>query len=102
MKQFQFAVTGDCSFVDSLVGTWHTHPFRADSVGHPLKEVGLSRQDLQTFAKSGDKVVMVVWDVDSLDGADRGSGQGVRPAHIQRWAPGIHSPPDAEGTTFRA
>jgi hypothetical protein len=86
MKQLQFAVTGDCTFLDDLVGTWHTHPFRADSVGHAVKEPGLSRQDLRTFSRSRDQIVMVVWDVDSLDAADRGTGQDIRhpAALIQR------------------
>lgn len=30
MKQLQFAVTGDCAGVPDRLGTWHTHPFRAD------------------------------------------------------------------------
>ena len=78
MKQFQFAVTGDCTFLRDVVGTWHTHPYRADSLGHVLKEPGLSLQDLQTFAGGHDQVVLVVWDVDSLDSADRGPRGTVR------------------------
>src|SRR6185295_11968703 len=30
MKQLQQAVAGSCDSVPRLVGTWHTHPFRAD------------------------------------------------------------------------
>src|SRR5215210_5616457 len=36
MRQLQFAVTGDCDRLSGVVGTWHTHPYRADSAGPPL------------------------------------------------------------------
>lgn len=71
MRQLQFAVTGNCNGVQDLVGTWHTHPYRADSTGHALKEPGLSRQDLATFAGGLDEAVVAVWDVDSMDAAAR-------------------------------
>jgi hypothetical protein len=67
LRQLQFAVTGSCDAVDGGVGTWHTHPYRADSAGHALKERGLSALDLQTFTAGPDVVVIVMWDVDSLD-----------------------------------
>jgi len=60
MHQWQFAVTGDCKHVAHLVGTWHTHPYRADSANHPLKEPVLSSTDLSTFAKGTDQVVLGV------------------------------------------
>lgn len=67
LRQLQFAVAGDCDDVAGLVGTFHTHPYRADPAGRPLKERGLSRMDLDTFAAARDLVAMVMWDVDSLD-----------------------------------
>lgn len=78
MRQLQFAVTGDCDSVDDFVGTWHTHPYRAAPDGHALKEPGLSKQDLDTFAKGDDAAVLVVWDVDSLDAAARGPDGNVK------------------------
>jgi len=71
MRQLQFAVTGTCIGIPSYVGAWHTHPYRADPSGAPLKERGLSAQDLDTFAHGDDPAVLVVWDVDSLDAAAR-------------------------------
>src|SRR5207302_11093 len=49
LKQLQFAVAGTCDRVARLVGTFHTHPYRADSAGRALKERGLSARDLETF-----------------------------------------------------
>lgn len=72
LRQLQFAVTGSCDAVDGAVGTWHTHPYRADSAGHAQKERGLSTLDLQTFAAAPDMVAIVMWDVDSLDVAAKG------------------------------
>lgn len=71
MHQWQFAVTGDCKHVAKLVGTWHTHPYRADSANRPLKEPALSATDLSTFAHGGDHVVLAAWDADSIDAAIR-------------------------------
>ena len=67
LKQLQFAVAGNCDHVDQFVGTWHTHPYRADVSGHALKERALSAMDLATFAAARDRVTIVVWDSDSLD-----------------------------------
>jgi hypothetical protein len=83
MRRLQFAVTGSCVAVADLVGTWHTHPFRADSTGHALKERTLSRDDLNTFAAGRDLVILAVWDVDSLDAAARTLEGGVR--HPVSW-----------------
>ena len=81
MKRFQFAVTGSCDSVPGAIGTFHTHPYRADSVGGALKEPGLSAQDLMTFTASRDRALIVVWDVDSLDVALRATdGHVVHPA----------------------
>jgi hypothetical protein len=74
LKQFQFAVTGSCDSVADLVGTWHTHPYRAAPDGHALKEPGLSPHDLMTFAGGTDRAVIAAWDVDSVDAAVRAAG----------------------------
>ena len=88
MKQLQFAVAGNCNGVPDLVGTWHTHPFRADSAGHALKERVLSRQDLDTFQSGADDAVVVVWDVDSLDVAVRDlDGTVMHPVPVHRVIP---------------
>lgn len=71
MHQWQFAVTGDCSHVAKLVGTWHTHPYRADTANQPLKEPVLSDTDLATFTRGSDHVVLAAWDADSIDAAVR-------------------------------
>lgn len=75
--RLQFAVDGSCDHVRDLVGTWHTHPYRADAGGDPVKKRSLSRDDLETFRKSRDLVIVAVWDVDSLDVAVRGPDGGV-------------------------
>jgi hypothetical protein len=81
MKRFQFAVTGSCDSVPGAIGTFHTHPYRAAPTGEALKEPGLSTQDLTTFTGGSDRVLIVVWDVDSLDVALRSSdGHVVHPA----------------------
>jgi hypothetical protein len=78
LKQLQFAVAGDCDRVQDLVGTFHTHPYRADSAGRAVKERGLSAMDLRTFAGGSDVVTMVMWDLDSLDIAAKSSDGSVR------------------------
>lgn len=78
LKQLQFAVTGDCDSVARVVGTFHTHPYRADSTGRALKERGLSPLDLRTFAASSDLVAIVMWDLDSLDVATKDAEGRVR------------------------
>jgi len=84
LKQLQFAVAGDCDGVDRLVGTFHTHPYRADSAGRAVKERGLSAMDLKTFAAAHDLVSMVMWDLDSLDVATKAPDGSVRhPAAVQ-------------------
>ncbi|HMA01542.1 MAG: hypothetical protein ACM34L_10900 [Gemmatimonas sp.] len=83
MKRFQFAVTGNCDNVPGSIGTFHTHPYRAGPAGEALKEPGLSPQDLGTFSSGTDRVLIVVWDVDSLDVALRASdGRIVHPAPL--------------------
>lgn len=84
MRQLQFAVAGSCDAVPGYVGTWHTHPFRADTAGNAMKERGLSAQDLDTFLRGHDAAVLVVWDVDSLDAAARdGAGSVQHPMSVQ-------------------
>ena len=78
MHQLQFAVTGSCKDIAALVGTWHTHPYRADTAGHALKEPVLSGTDLSTFAAGQDHVVLAAWDADSIDAAVRGEDGTVR------------------------
>ena len=84
LKQLQFAVAGDCEGVERLVGSFHTHPYRADPAGRAVKERGLSAMDLKTFAAAPDMVTMVMWDLDSLDVATKAGDGGVRhPAAVQ-------------------
>jgi hypothetical protein len=78
LKQLQFAVAGDCDGVERLVGTFHTHPYRADSAGRAVKERGLSAMDLETFTAAPDIVTMVMWDLDSLDVATKAADGSVR------------------------
>jgi len=84
LKQLQFAVAGDCDGVERLVGTFHTHPYRADPAGRAVKERGLSAMDLKTFAAAPDLVSMVMWDLDSLDAATKAVDGSVRhPAAVR-------------------
>jgi hypothetical protein len=78
LRQLQFAVAGKCDSVARLIGTFHTHPYRADSAGRAMKERGLSTMDLGTFAASPDLVVVVMWDRDSLDVATKAEDGSVR------------------------
>lgn len=83
MKQLQLAVAGSCDSVPRLIGTWHTHPYRADLRNLPIKERQLSPQDLTTFAGSRLAVTLVMWDEDSVDAASRAPGGGlVHPAVV--------------------
>ena len=78
LKQLQFAVAGNCDQVDHLVGTWHTHPYRAGPDGGALKERGLSALDLATFAAARDLISVVMWDMDSIDVAAKAPDGSVR------------------------
>jgi len=83
LVQFQFAVTGTCDHVAGLIGTWHTHPYRASATGTALKEPVLSSTDLSTFAAGHDRVVLAAWDRDSIDAAARSSdGSVTHPADL--------------------
>jgi hypothetical protein len=70
-RAFAAAVTGDCDDSDDAVGSWHTHPWRADSADHPLKTRGLSVGDLRAFRASSDRISLAQWDRDSISGAAR-------------------------------
>ena len=78
MHQWQFAVTGDCKHTQQLIGTWHTHPYRADTANRPLKERVLSATDLATFSKGQERVVIAAWDADSVDAAVRARDGTIR------------------------
>ncbi len=83
MKQLQLAVAGSCDSVPRLIGTWHTHPYRADLQNLPIKERRLSAQDLETFTGSRLAVTLIMWDHDSVDAAVRTSaGAVVHPARV--------------------
>ena len=51
-RAFAAAVTGECDDGDDAVGSWHTHPWRADSMQQPIKTRGLSVGDLRAFHAS--------------------------------------------------
>ena len=70
-RAFAAAVTGDCDDSDDAVGSWHTHPWKADSMDHPLKTRGLSVGDLRAFRASSDRISLAQWDRDSISGAVR-------------------------------
>jgi hypothetical protein len=84
LKQLQLAVGGSCDSIPGVVGTWHTHPYRADRDNRPIKERSLSRQDLETFAESRWAATLVMWDEDSIDAAvRRPGGPPVHPAPVR-------------------
>jgi len=83
MKRLMTAVTGDCSGLERYVGTFHTHPYLADTQNRATKQRFLAPQDLLSFAVSDDRVALVIWDVDSLDAAARDSlGEVAHPAAV--------------------
>ena len=82
MKQLQLAVGGNCEGVPRLVGTWHTHPYRANAENLPIKEPSLSAQDLETFRASSLAVTLVMWDADSVDAAVRDGRALVHPVRV--------------------
>jgi len=83
MRQLQLAVTGTCDSLPRIIGSWHTHPFHADPDNRALKSRELSPQDLGTFAAGTDRVVIIMWDRDSLDAAVRApDGSIIHPASI--------------------
>jgi hypothetical protein len=70
-RGFAAAVTGDCADGDEAIGSWHTHPWRADSMQKPIKTRGLSIGDLRAFHASADLISLAQWDRDSIAGAVR-------------------------------
>lgn len=83
LRQLQFWVTGNCEGVRDGVGTWHTHPYKADPSNRPIRQRGLSRIDLDTFSAGEDLVTLVVWDVDSIEAAVRlPGGEVLHPAEV--------------------
>lgn len=81
MVQLQFGVEGSCDHVPDLLGTWHTHPYRAAADGHPVKTRDLSPNDLESFAEGRNRVILVLWDVDSITVAIRDRrGRVIHPA----------------------
>ena len=70
-RAFAAAVTGECDDSDDAVGSWHTHPWRADSMQKPIKTRGLSVGDLRAFRASTDLISLAQWDRDSIAGALR-------------------------------
>ncbi|MGH2669062.1 MAG: hypothetical protein ACREOF_02050 [Gemmatimonadales bacterium] len=84
MKQLQLSVAGSCDSITGVVGTWHTHPYRADHNNLPVKERGLSPRDLETFAESRWAATMVMWDEDSIEAAIRSpAGAPKHPAPVR-------------------
>jgi hypothetical protein len=84
MKRLQLAVAGSCDSIPRVVGTWHTHPYRADLNNLPVKEPALSARDLQTFAASPWAATLVMWDEDSVDAAARAAdGEPVHPVPVR-------------------
>ncbi len=77
MKRLMLAVTGDCSGVPGYLGTFHTHPYLADTQNRATKQRFLAPQDMLSFRDSDDRLALVVWDVDSLDAALRVSGDSI-------------------------
>lgn len=70
-RGFAAAVTGECDDSEEAVGSWHTHPWRADSMQKPIKTRGLSVGDLRAFHASADLISLAQWDRDSIAGAVR-------------------------------
>jgi hypothetical protein len=85
-RAFAAAVTGECDDRADAVGSWHTHPWRADSIAKPIKIRELSIGDLRAFRASADRIALAQWDRDSLAGAVRafnGSVQYPVPVLVQ-------------------
>jgi hypothetical protein len=71
LRAFAAAVTGECDDRDDAVGSWHTHPWRADSLEQRIKIRELSVGDLREFRASSDRISLAQWDRDSISGAIR-------------------------------
>ena len=102
-RAFAAAVTGECDDADDAVGSWHTHPWRADSMQKPMKTRGLSVGDLRAFRASADRISLAQWDRDSISGAIRsfnGSVQYPVPVlvELRSYADGGQQQPDSAVT----
>jgi hypothetical protein len=85
-RAFAAAVTGECDDRADAVGSWHTHPWRADSIAKPIKTRELSIGDLRAFRASADRIALAQWDRDSMAAAVRafnGSVQYPVPVQVQ-------------------
>ena len=84
LQQLRRAVGGDCRTHHAFLGTWHNHPYDADTVAYEHKTRRLSLGDLATFA--GDttlRVLIVLWDFDSLDAAMKApNGRIIHPVDV--------------------
>jgi hypothetical protein len=83
LQQLRRAVGGDCLAHKAYLGTWHVHPYDADTVAFEFKTRHLSLGDLATFA--GDpslRITLVVWDFDSLDAAMKVGEVVVHPVRV--------------------
>ena len=101
-RAFAAAVTGECDDRSDAVGSWHTHPWRADSIAKPIKTRELSIGDLRAFRASADRIALAQWDRDSIAGAVRafnGSIQYPVPVQVELRALPAASPaePDTAG-----
>lgn len=102
-RAFAAAVTGECQDRSDAVGSWHTHPWRADSIAKPIKIRELSIGDLRAFRASADRIALAQWDRDSMAGAVRafnGSVQYPVPVLVQLRArfDSAAAEPDSTGT----
>lgn len=83
MKRLMLAVTGDCSGLPGFLGTFHTHPYLADTQNRATKQRFLAPQDLMSFRDSEDLLALVIWEVDSIDAALRvGADSILHPAEL--------------------
>jgi hypothetical protein len=102
-RAFAAAVTGECDDRPDAVGSWHTHPWRADSIAMPVKIRELSIGDLRAFRASADRIALAQWDRDSIAGAVRAFNGSVQyPVQVQvQLRPRLDSTaaePDTTGT----
>ncbi len=104
LRSFAAAVTGECDDLEDAVGSWHTHPWRSDSLQLPIKTRGLSVGDLRAFHASADLISLAQWDRDSIAGAVRafnGSVQYPIPVLVELRAIPDSAPSLADSTVTR-
>jgi hypothetical protein len=103
-RAFAAAVTGECDDRADAVGSWHTHPWRADSISKPIKIRELSVGDLRAFRSSADRIALAQWDRDSIAGAVRafnGSVQYPVPVQVELRVFAAASTADSDSTVTR-